>query len=480
MPEPVVADPEARPAHPADPDPEGPAPLVRVLSGWGRTVPSAARVSTPGDEAELVAALGSGNGSRRGGVIARGLGRSYGDAAQCGGGLVIETVGLDRIGPIDDETGVVEVDAGVSLAALMTRGLPAGWFVPVTPGTRQVTIGGAIAADIHGKNHHRDGSFCEHVVSATLATPTGVYEISQESDPELFWATAGGMGLTGVVLRARIRMQRVETAWMRVDTERHPNLDAVMDALERVDPIHRYSVAWLDCSATGSHLGRGVLDAGDHAALGELTGRQKEAPLVAPHEARLGLPVVSPVGLVNTLTVTAFNQAWFAKSPTRSGRLRHLGAFFHPLDAVANWNRLFGRRGFVQYQFVVGNEHRRVVQQAIELLQRAGAPCSMAVLKRFGSGDPGPLSFPVPGWTLALDLPIGPPGLRAALRELDELVVAAGGRVYLAKDARLDPETFAAMYPRAGEFQAAARRVDPEGILQSDLSRRLRIRGQPT
>jgi decaprenylphospho-beta-D-ribofuranose 2-oxidase len=474
MAEPIVADPEALPdgsAHGSAGEP--PAAVERVLTGWGRTCPSVARVSSPDNPTELVQALWSQGG--RGGVIARGLGRSYGDAAQCAGGLVIETTDLGRIEGVDRTSGVVEVDAGVSLAALMKRTLPSGWFVPVTPGTRQVTIGGAIAADIHGKNHHRDGSFCEHVVSATLATPTGVHEISPQSDPELFWATAGGMGLTGVVLRARIKMRPVETAWMRVDTERHRNLESLMDALERVDPTHRYSVAWLDCSATGSHLGRGILDAGDHAALDELGDRQKEEPLAPPGEARLGLPVVPPLGLVNALTVGAFNQAWFAKSPTRSGRLVHLGWFFHPLDAVADWNRLFGRRGFVQYQFVVGPEHRQVVQQAIELLQRAHAPCSMAVLKRFGSGDPGPLSFPIPGWTLALDLPVGPPGLRRALRELDELVAGAGGRVYLAKDARLDPATFAAMYPRLGEFQAAARRVDPEGLLQSDLSRRLRI-----
>jgi decaprenylphospho-beta-D-ribofuranose 2-oxidase len=476
MAEPIVADPEAWPSDAGDHAlGEPPAAVERLLTGWGRTSPSAARVSSPHDQAELVRALWSENG--RGAVIARGLGRSYGDAAQCAGGLVIETAGLDRIGPIDEETGVVEVDAGVTLAALMAKALPSGWFVPVTPGTRQVTIGGAIAADIHGKNHHRDGAFCEHVVSATLATPTGVHEISPEADPELFWATAGGMGLTGVVLSARIRMRRVETAWMRVDTERHRDLGSIMDALERLDASHRYSVAWLDCSATGSRLGRGILDAGDHATRQDLDPRRAEAPLAPPRPARLALPLVAPRGLVNVVTVAAFNQAWYAKSPTRSGRLRHLGGFFHPLDAVADWNRLFGRRGFVQYQFVVGREHRAVVSEAIELLQRAGAPCSMAVLKRFGSGDPGPLSFPIPGWTLALDLPVGPPKLRAALRELDERVLSAGGRVYLAKDARLDPHTFAAMYPRLGEFQAAARRVDPEGLLQSDLSRRLRITG---
>jgi decaprenylphospho-beta-D-ribofuranose 2-oxidase len=194
---------------------------------------------------------------------------------------------------------------------------------------------------------------------------------------------------------------------------------------------------------------------------------------VPPRRQALKIPNTVPAGVVNPLTIAAFNELWFRKSPSRSEQLRHLGGFFHPLDAVSNWNHLFGRRGFVQYQFVVGEAHHAVVPRSIELLQKAGAPCSLAVLKRFGPGDPGPLSFPISGWTLALDLPVGPPGLRPALRTLDGIVAEVGGRVYLAKDARLDPHTFATMYPRLGEFDAVRRRVDPEGVLQSDLARRL-------
>ncbi len=472
MPEPILTEGTA-PDRSAK-QPSVPEAADRILTGWGRTSPTAARVITPGEPADVVQSLSSHNGAVRPGVIARGLGRSYGDAAQCAGGLVIETGRLDWIGAIDD-AGEVEVDAGVSLAALLGTSLPQGWFVPVTPGTRQVTIGGAIAADIHGKNHHRDGSFCGHVASITLATPTGVLQVSQSLDPALFWATAGGMGLTGVILGAKIRMRRVETAWMRVDTERHGELQGLMDALERVDTIHRYSVAWLDCSARGRHLGRGILDAGDHASRSELSASAARDPLAAPHDAWFKVPVAVPAGLVGGLSVAAFNRAWYAKSPSRPGRIRPLGGFFHPLDAVANWNRLFGPRGFVQYQFVVPSDRRDVIVSTLELLQRAGAACSMAVLKRFGPGDPGPLSFPMAGWTLALDLPVGPPGLRRALRELDQLVLAAHGRVYLAKDSRLTPAAFAAMYPRLSEFETTLRRVDPEGLMQSDLSRRLRI-----
>jgi decaprenylphospho-beta-D-ribofuranose 2-oxidase len=283
------------------------------------------------------------------------------------------------------------------------------------------------------------------------------------------------MGLTGVVTRAVVSMHKVETSWIRVDTERHSEIDSLMAGLERVDHTNEYSVAWVDCAARGSGLGRGVLDAGDHAMASELPTKRSADPLAPPRRSGLSMPKLVPPGIVNPLTVRAFNEAWFRKGTPGTGRLRHLGGFFHPLDAVSNWNLLFGRRGFVQYQFVVGDEHQDLVPRAIELLQQAGAPCTLAVLKRFGPGDPGPLSFPMAGWTLALDLPVGPPGLRPALRQLDDLVAEVGGRVYLAKDARLEPATFAAMYPRWSEFEKVRQRVDPAGLLQSDLGRRLGI-----
>ena len=451
----------------------------RTLSGWGRTAPSKALVVRPdagdGVVASALLAAGSGNGTRRPGVIARGLGRSYGDAAQCAGGVVVDTHHLDRIGPIDPESGEVDVDAGVSLDALLRAGLESGWFIPVSPGTRQVTIGGAIAADIHGKNHHADGSFCRHVTGVTLDTPTGVHEVGPAADPELFWATAGGMGLTGIITRARVSMRKVETSWMRVDTERHSDIDSLMEGLVRADRVSRYSVAWVDCATIGPRLGRGVLDAGDHATIEELPAKRAANALAPPGRRGLKIPKLVPPKIINPLTVAAFNEAWFRKGMSRTGQIRHLGGFFHPLDAVANWNLLYGRRGFVQYQFVVGDEHQAVVPQSIEMLQKAGAPCTLAVLKRFGPGDPGPLSFPIPGWTLALDLPVGPPGLRSVLRRLDDIVAGVGGRVYLAKDARLEPATFATMYPRLAEFNRVRNRVDPEGLMRSDLGRRVGI-----
>ena len=443
-----------------------------LLAGWGRTSPSYATVVEPDGVDALEAALGAPTTN----VIARGLGRSYGAAAQCAGGLVIETAALAGISDVEAETGLVTVGGGVSLDDLIASTLPHGWFVPVTPGTRQVSIGGALAADIHGKNHHRDSSFATHVRRFSLATPTGTVEVSPASDPELFWATAGGMGLTGVVTEATLSLLPVETSWMSVDTERFDDLDGVMAAMESGDDGYRYSVAWVDCMTRGARLGRGVLTRGEHATAKELPAAKAGSALTAPGSPRLKIPRPAPPGLLNRASIAAFNEAWFRRAPRhRMGELHPLASFFHPLDGVSDWNLLYGPRGFVQYQFAVAASESETVRRAIEALSAARVPSFLAVLKRFGPGDPGPLSFPMAGWTLALDLPVGPSALPGVLDHLDEMVAAAGGRVYLAKDARLRPELLGAMYPRLGEFEATAARVDPDGVLASDLSRRLGI-----
>ena len=451
-----------------------------LLTGWGRTAPSAADVvhavhPSVVDEA-VAAAAGDGRG-----VVARGMGRSYGDAAQNAGGTVVDATWLDGIHEIDLEAGRITVGGGVSLQTLMERFVPLGWFVPVTPGTRLVTVGGAIAADIHGKNHHVDGSFCSHVTSMTLVTPTGPHVLSAHSDPDLFWATAGGMGLTGIVTEATLQMVPVETSYMLVDTERAVDLDDVMDKMLHGDDAYRYSVAWIDCQSSGSKLGRSVLTRGDHARLEDLPAKLRRDPdraraFVPRQLARV--PLTAPPGLLNPLTVGAFNELWFRKAPKRQlGKAHHMTGFFHPLDGVGDWNRLYGPKGFLQYQFVVPDAAGETVRRVIERLTEVKLASFLAVLKRFGPGDPGHLSFPMPGWTLALDLPVGYPTLDLLLDDLDAWVLDAGGRIYLAKDSRLAPETFRAMYPRVDEFAEVRRRIDPDGVLQSDLGRRLGLCG---
>lgn len=444
---------------------------LRPLSGWGRTTPTTALVRSPVDASSVLASFDA----HPGGVIARGLGRSYGDAAQCSGGLTIDTAALSHIGALDEANFSIEVGGGVILHDLMRRLIPAGWFVAVTPGTRYVTVGGAIAADVHGKNHHRDGSFARHVVEMTLATPSGPITVSPDHDSELFWATAGGMGLTGVVVSAVLRLIPIETSWMRVDTQRFTRLENLMSNMEETDFRYHYSVAWLDCigGRNGDH--RSVLTRGDHARSGAIPDRLRGRSREIPGDPMLRVPRSTPRRLVNRLSVRALNEAWFRTSRESRAALRPLAGFFHPLDGVGRWNLLYGAQGFVQYQFAVPAERADVIEDAVDAIASSGIPSFLAVLKRFGPGTPGPLSFSQEGWTLALDFPLGPPDLPALLDRLDDAVAIAGGRVYLAKDSRLRPELLAVMYPRLGDMSRVRRRVDPEGVLASDLSRRLGI-----
>ncbi|WP_030597478.1 FAD-binding oxidoreductase [Streptomyces fulvoviolaceus] len=448
-----------------------PADTVSV-TGWGRTAPTAARLIRPGTYEEAVAAVRD-CGARGG--IPRGLGRAYGDAAQNAGGSVLDMTGLDRVHVIDAAGGIVLCDAGVSLHRLMEVLLPLGWFVPVTPGTRQVTVGGAIGADIHGKNHHGSGSFSRHVLSLELLTADGGIRTVGRGTP-LFDATTGGMGLTGVILTATIQLQPVETSLMSVDTERARDLDELMARLTAGDHRYRYSVAWIDLLARGAATGRGVLTRGDHAPLESVSTRARRNPLAFRTSRFPAAPAFLPEGLLTRTTVGAFNELWYRTAPrARTGELQRISTFFHPLDGVPHWNRIYGRGGFVQYQFVVGHDQEDAVRRIVRRISERRCPSFLAVLKRFGDADPGWLSFPVPGWTLALDIPTGLPGLGALLDELDEEVATAGGRVYLAKDSRLRPELLAAMYPRLDDFRALRAELDPRGVFVSDLSRRLNL-----
>ncbi|CAL9477325.1 FAD-binding protein [Streptomyces sp. enrichment culture] len=448
-----------------------------TVTGWGRTAPTGALVVRPRTYEEAAVAVRE-CGVRGG--IARGLGRAYGDAAQNAGGAVLDMTALDRVHAVDVAGGTVLCDAGVSLHRLMEVLLPLGWFVPVTPGTRYVTVGGAIGADIHGKNHHVSGSFTRHVLSLKLLTADGMVRTVAPGTP-LFDATAGGMGLTGVILTATLRLQPVETALMSVDTERAGDLDDLMARLTATDHRYRYSVAWIDLLARGRATGRAVLTRGDHAPLDALNtlparSRARREPLAFRTSRLPATPDFLPGGLLSRTTVGLFNELWYRKAPRVSrGRLQRISTFFHPLDGVPHWNRVYGRGGFVQYQFVVPHGREEALRSIVRRISARRCPSFLAVLKRFGAAAPGWLSFPVPGWTLALDIPAGLPGLGAFLDELDEEVARAGGRVYLAKDSRLRPDLLAAMYPRLDDFRALRAELDPRGVFVSDLARRLAL-----
>ena len=446
------------------------------LTGWAGTAATPASVVHPTDiDALAIAALG--NGSPRG-VIARGLGRSYGDPAQNAGGTVIDTTGVRGIRRLDLERGIVTADAGTSLDDLMRWLVPLGWFVPVTPGTRQVTVGGAIASDIHGKNHHKVGSWCNAVESMSIITPAdGRQQVSRDERPDLFWATAGGMGLTGVIVDATFRLRSIETSLLSVDTDRTPDLDTTLELMERGDHAYDYSVAWIDMMAKGRSLGRSILDRGHFARREQLEGRHRADPLAFHSTSLVTMPRLVPPRLVNPLTIKAFNEAWYRKAPRmRRGHLQTITGFFHPLDLVDRWNRIYGDRGLLQWQCVVPLDATEQLRRIIAHISASDYPSFLAVLKRCGPGNAGPLSFPMAGWTLAYDVPVvAPAELAALLDRLDDQVVAAGGRLYLAKDSRMRPELLPVMYPRLDEWLTVRHQVDPDARLASDLARRLHL-----
>ena len=385
------------------------------------------------------------------------MGRSYGDAAQIDGGLVLDLTSLNGW-QLDPEQGEVTAQAGVTLGALLGLLVPRGWMLPVLPGTQHVTVGGAIASDIHGKSHGIDGTFGSHVRALELMTAGGEL-LTLEPGSELFAATLGGMGLTGVIVSARIALAPVSNAMLSVDTDRAENLDDVLALL--AGPGGKYRVAWLDL--LGPRPGRGVVTRAEPAPEGPIAG--------AVVRARATVPARWPAGALRPSSIRAFNELRFRSAPRRArGVPEKLGTHMFPLDALECWPRLYGPAGFVQYQFVVPPGAEPVLAHAIDHLRSAKVPCYLAVLKDFGPANDAPLSFPIQGWTLALDLPRAAPGLAAALDHLDGLVVEAGGRIYLTKDARTRADTLAAMYPRLGEWRAARDAADPDGRWRSDLA----------
>ncbi|MGQ9880991.1 MAG: FAD-binding protein [Armatimonadota bacterium] len=447
--------------------------LQREITGWGRYPRARCHLYRPERVREVMRILQS---EEPEGFLPRGLGRAYGDAALNSDGGVILMDRLDRFLAFDPQTGVVRCEGGVPIADIIRTFLPRGWFLPVTPGTKFCTVGACVACDVHGKNHHLDGSIGNFVCQISLLLPSGETVLcSREGNSDLFFATLGGMGLTGVILEVKLQLRRVETAYIVVDYVRTHNLEETLQTFYERDTHYPYSVAWLDCVASGRDFGKGVLMFGRHASPDQLPTANRHSPFTVKPKHTKTIPFDLPELALNPVSLQAFNSFYYRFHPTRDGVVTDYDTYFYPLDSILRWNRAYGKRGFVQWQCVLPYEGG--VQNLTRILETAQARRTypfLSVLKRMGEPSGGLLSFPMPGYTLALDFPVRN-GLFAVLEELDNIVVEAGGRLYLAKDSRMSAETFHQTYPQLPRWQAIKAQVDPKGVLQSDLARRLRM-----
>jgi FAD/FMN-containing dehydrogenase len=411
------------------------------LQSWGRYPRAVQHVLRLRDRASPLPAF-------NGHALPRGNGRSYGDVCLDDGGTLLDARGLDRFIAFDPATGVLRCEAGVLLGTILELCVPRGWFLPVVPGTRFITVGGAIANDVHGKNHHKVGSFGCHVRAFELLRSDGTRRVcSREENPDWFAATAGGLGLTGVIIWAELQLKSVPGAWFDTETHRFDRLDDFFELSAESEHAFDYTVAWVDCTARGTTLGRGVFSRGNHCA----------APRAAkaPHEGRLRMPVTPPFSLVNGTTLRAFNQHYFHRAPQTTRRSpRHYRPWLFPLDGIRDWNRMYGPCGFLQYQCVLPPlAASDGVRELLDRIAGSGTGSFLAVLKQFGAiRSPGLLSFPRPGTTLALDFANRGSATFELLDRLDEVVAAAGGAVYPAKDARMSGERFRGYFPAWRQF----------------------------
>jgi decaprenylphospho-beta-D-ribofuranose 2-oxidase len=415
----------------------------------------------------------------RSGSIARGLGRSYGDAAVNEGGQVLGLKHVARYVSFDEQTGILVCEAGVSLEQIIRDFAPRGWFPMITPGTKCVTVGGCIANDIHGKAHHAQGTFLNCVDSMTVLLANGeVVTASRNENQDLFFGSFGGMGLLGIVLTATLRLRRIETTYFRQRSLRVPDLESMLQVLDEQDRLFPYSVATLDIFAKGAQLGRGVVTVGDHAQLAELPSSLARSPLRVAGAAWLGVPFELPQLTLNSFTMRLVN-AVIQRIQAGARPFGHYEGFFYPLDRLRHWNRGYGRRGFTQYQFVIPfADGARRLRGILETILSSGELPFLNILKRLGKESGGTLSFPREGYTLAIDFPIRQ-GTVALLKRLDAMVLDAGGRVYLGKDSYVEPDMFRAMYPEVSSFLALKAKFDPRGVFTSNLARRVGLIAPP-
>lgn len=435
------------------------------LSGWGRAEHKMCEV-VHGGVAELRSSL---TARPRRGVCMRGAGRGYGDCATNGGGIV-HILGKEDASGTDMEINpanmVATVGSGVLLRDLYVAAGEHGLVIPVTPGTRCVSVGGMLAADVHGKNHHLAGSIFNHVESVEILDGRGVVHTLQPSD-ERFWFLAGAMGAGAAILKASIRLERTPSPRIRQRTRLGRDFHEVV-ATMRDEDFLPFTVAWLDLA---NKNGRGIVNSGDWSTEDSWDAENFTKEMTG---GRLQINRSSPFNLINRLSIRAFNQAWWGKAKMGEGESTvGLGEFFHPLDGIGGWNNLYGNGGFIQYQFVVPEYNFWVLERIVEDLIRRKIGSPMVVLKRFGRGNLGYMSFPMEGWTLAVDIPAGVEGLGSILGGYDDLVASGGGRVYLAKDHNMAKRHIPVMYPEFDKWAALRDGLDPDGVYQSDLLRRL-------
>lgn len=428
---------------------------IADYTGWGRALHASGDLARPERQSALAALAGEGP--------AIGMRRSYGDAALNTGGKAIEMSRLDRMLSFDAETGIIEAEAGARIGEIAAAFAPKGWLPPVMPGTGFATLGGCIAQDVHGKNHHHAGSFCQHIVEITLLQGRKTLKITPEKHKSLFRATAGGLGQTGVIAAAKLRLMPCKSDMILVTERRVEDWDEHIAALDASTAT--YTVGWIDATAAGGKLGRGILEEGETGkGLVKKRGPARRVPFNAP-----GFALSAPI-------VRAFNALYYARVPA-SGRtvVKPIGDFFFPLDRIHDWNRLYGKRGFHQFQCVVPLSAAPALKEMLALIASSGLASPLAVLKRMGEGRAGYLSFPMEGYTLAVDFP-NRPGAEPLVARLNDMAAEAGGRIYFAKDSLCDARLAAAMYPELGKWQAEAAKADPETRLATDLVRRLKLR----
>ena len=431
------------------------------LSGWGRTSQTECDLWLPSSLPDVINAIST-HGSQ--GVIGRGCGRSYGDVSTNSGGSVIDMTALNAIEQFDPDSGTIVCEAGVTMSQLITRYLPDGVVPPVCPGTGFVTVAGAVAHDVHGKNHDKHGSFGDHVIWIDLLLPSGeIKHISMDQHAELFRATIGGAGLTGMIIRVAFSMLRIKTNAVKVHEQRIDNLEQFMEALKIADIQSTYSVGWLDALAGGSRLGRGTL----------ITAEPAESFRPVRKRMLISVPFDLPNWTLNRLIVSIFNTFYFHRIGRERTHYVDFERFVFPLDALLHWNRLYGSRGVYQFQCVIPHDCAAIVmRELLKLSAASGAASPLAVMKTLSRKGRGYLSFPMQGFTLALDFPRT---RRSAelIKRMYAITLSNGGRIYLAKDQCLESEQFRCMYPDVGRFEQVLQEIDPHRVMQSDMSRRL-------